>query len=226
MEIKLFRHDGQRSEKTEGAGRRESTVKADCGRTSLGYPRTEGPTLKKILKPRAKRQAVTHARDSLGLNQSKACQLVNLSTSVYRYQPKEADDTALHWRLRELAGQRKRFGSPRLHIMLKRENLVVNSKRTERICREEGLSPRRKRRRKGAAGLRVVMPSPQAPNQRWSVDFVTDSIVTGRRFCTLAIIDDYSRECPVIGGLLARWRQSSHGKAGRNTRSSSSDHHG
>jgi putative transposase len=124
--------------------------------------------------------------------------LVNISTSVYRYQPKEADDVSLWRRLRELAGQRKRFGSPRLHILLKREGLVINHKRTERIYREEGLSLRRKRRRKGAAGIRVMMPTPQKANERWSMDFVTDSIVTGRRFRALAIIDDYSRECRVI----------------------------
>ncbi len=100
--------------------------------------------------------------------------------------------------MRELAGQRKRFGSPRLHIMLKREDLVINHKRTERIYREEGLALRRKRRRKSAAGLRVIMPEAQRPNQRWSMDFVTDSIVTGRRFRALAIIDDFSRECPAI----------------------------
>jgi putative transposase len=124
--------------------------------------------------------------------------LVNISTSVYRYQPKEDNDVALRQRLRELAGQRKRFGSPRLHIMLKREGLVINHKRTERIYREEGLSLRRKRRRKGAAGTRLVMPTPQKPNERWSMDFVTDSTITGRRFRALAIIDDYSRECPTI----------------------------
>ena len=75
---------------------------------------------------------------------------------------------------------------------------MINHKRTERIYHEEGLALRRKRRRKGAAGSRVMMPSPQRPNQRWSMDFVTDSIVTGRRFRALAIVDDYSRECPVI----------------------------
>jgi len=75
---------------------------------------------------------------------------------------------------------------------------VINHKRTERIYHEEGLALRRKRRRKGTAGLRLMMPSPQRPNQRWSMDFVTDSIVTGRRFRALAIVDDYSRECPVI----------------------------
>ena len=75
---------------------------------------------------------------------------------------------------------------------------MVNHKRTERIYREEGLALRRKRRRKGAAGLRVVMPSPRRPNERWSMDFVADSIVTGRRFRALAIVDDYPRECPAI----------------------------
>jgi putative transposase len=81
--------------------------------------------------------------------------------------------------------------------MLRREGLVINHKRTERIYREEGLMLRRKRRRKGAAGLRVTMPVPKKPNEHWSMDFVTDSIVTGRRFRALAIIDDFSRECPV-----------------------------
>ena len=123
---------------------------------------------------------------------------MDLSRTAYGYQPHREDDTALRARLRELAGQRKRFGSPRLHIMLKRENLVVNHKRTERIYREEGLALRRKRRRKGAAGARMVIPAPERPNQKWSMDFITDSIVTGRRFRALAIVDDYSRECPAI----------------------------
>ena len=75
---------------------------------------------------------------------------------------------------------------------------MINHKHTERIYREEGLSLRRKRRRKSAAGSRVMMPTPQKPNERWSMDFVTDSIVTGRRFRALTIVDDYSRECPAI----------------------------
>ncbi len=97
---------------------------------------------------------MSHARESLGLSERKACLLANISVSVYRYRPKSDNDVVLRQRLRELAAQRKRFGSPRLHILLKRENLVINHKRTERIYREEGLSLRRKRRRKGAAGAR------------------------------------------------------------------------
>jgi putative transposase len=104
----------------------------------------------------------------------------------------------LRRRLRELATQRRRFGSPRRHVLLKREGLVINHKRTERIYKEEGLALRRKRRRKGTAGARVVVPVPERPNQKWSMDFVADSIVTGQRFRALAIVDDYSRECPAI----------------------------
>jgi putative transposase len=142
--------------------------------------------------------AVSHVTTSLGLSVRKACLLVDLSRTVYGYRSRRTDDLVLRQRLRELASQRKRFGSPRLHILLKREGLVINHKRTERLYREEGLALRKKRRRKGAAGVRVVMAAPVRPNQHWSMDFVTDSLVTGRRFRALAIVDDYSRECPAI----------------------------
>ena len=145
-----------------------------------------------------KRLAASHIRESLGLSERRACVLVDISSSVYRYQPKQGNDDSVRRRLRELAEQRKRFGSPRLHILLKREGLVINHKRTERLYREEGLALRKKRRRKGSAGVRVILPVPQRINERWSMDFVTDSIVTGRRFRSLTIVDDFSRECPAI----------------------------
>jgi putative transposase len=157
------------------------------------------------LKPEAKRQAVSHVVSSLGLSKRKACLLVGLSRTAYGYQRHVEGDMILRHRLRELAGQRRRFGSPRLHVLLKREGLVVNHKRTERIYKEEELALRRKRRRKGAAGARMVIPAPERPNQKWSMDFVTDSIVTGRRFRALAIVDDYSRECPAIEVDTSPW---------------------
>ena len=141
--------------------------------------------------------AAAYAIESLGLSERRACLLTGISPSVYRYRSKQGDDD-LRRRMRELAGERKRFGSPRLHIMLKREGLVINHKRTERIYSEEGLVLRRKRRRKGAAGVRETIPSPVRPNQRWSMDFASERTVTGRRFRALAIVDDYSRECPAI----------------------------
>ena len=141
---------------------------------------------------------MAYATESLGLSQRRACALTGISPSIYRYRSQRCDDDVLQRRIRELAGERKRFGSPRLHIMLKREGLVVNHKRTERVYSEEGLALRRKRRCKGAARARETIPSPVRPNQRWFMDFVSDSTVTGRRFRALAITDDCSRECPDI----------------------------
>jgi putative transposase len=121
-----------------------------------------------------------------------------LPRASYGYRPVRRHDDELRERIRELAHQRRRFGCPRIHLLLRREGIVVNHKRTERIYREEGLSLRKRKRRKSAAMARVILPAPTRPNERWSMDFVTDSIVTGRRFRALVIVDDYSRECPAI----------------------------
>jgi putative transposase len=135
---------------------------------------------------------------SLGRSTRKACLLVGLPRASHDYLPVKGRDDELREKIRELAHQRRRFGCPRIHLLLQREGLVVNHKRTERIYREEGLSLRKRKRKKTAAMSRVILPIPERPNERWSMDFVTDSIVTGRRFRALVIVDDYSRECPAI----------------------------
>ncbi len=119
------------------------------------------------------------------------------ATCNYRSR-RNGDDDALRARLREIAEQRRRFGCPRLHIMLKRERLVINHKRTERLYREERLSLRLKRRRKRAALIRVKLPAAERANQRWSMDFASDSLCTGRKFRVLIIVDDYTKESPAI----------------------------
>ncbi|MBN1369145.1 MAG: IS3 family transposase [Dehalococcoidaceae bacterium] len=187
--------DLKRLKALEAENRRLKQIVADQALDNLALKEL---LFKKLLTPEVKRQAVSHVRERLGLSERRACNLVNIAVPVYRYKPKPDNDDGIRKRLRELAEQRKRFGSPRLHIMLKREGLVINHKKTERLYREEGLALRRKRKRKGAAGIRVVMAPPQRVNERWSMDFVTDSTVTGRRFRALTIVDDYSRECPAI----------------------------
>ncbi len=97
--------------------------------------------------------------------------------------------------MKELAEQRKRFGCRRLHTLLKREGLVINKKRTERIYREEKLTIRVRRRKKGAAKTRVELPKAGRPNQLWAMDFLHDALHTGRKFRLLPIIDTYTKEC-------------------------------
>lgn len=112
-----------------------------------------------------------------------------------QYRQRKADDAAIRSRLRALAEQRRRFGYRRLHVLLRREGLVVNHKRTARLYREERLQLRLRRRKKLAAAIRIPMPQPTRLNQRWSMDFVSDTLWHGRRFRVLTVVDDYSREC-------------------------------
>ena len=69
--------------------------------------------------------AAAYATESLGLSERRACLLTGVSPSVYRHQPKQGGDDVQRLRMGELAGERERFGSPRLHIMLKREGMVM-----------------------------------------------------------------------------------------------------
>jgi putative transposase len=114
---------------------------------------------------------------------------------MVRYQSIRPDDTGLRLRLRELAAERRRFGYRRLGYLLKREGLTPNHTKLFRLYSEEGLKVRRRGGRERALGTWAPMIVPQAPNQRWSLDFVSDAFVCGRRFRILAMVDDFSREC-------------------------------
>ncbi len=135
------------------------------------------------------------AMENKGYAQRRACGLVGIDPRVYRYRSTRPDDAALRSRLRDLASQRRRFGYRRLHILLKREGVEVNWKKVYRLYKEERLTVRKRGGRKRALGTRAPMAIPQDPNQRWSLDFVSDTLVDGRRFRILCVIDDFSREC-------------------------------
>jgi putative transposase len=131
------------------------------------------------------------------MSERRACTLVRADRTSVRYQSCRPAETALRERLRALAGERRRFGYRRLHVLLRREGLVQNRKRTERLYREEGLSVRRRRGRKRATGTRSPLVLPALPNTRWSIDFVHDQLASGRRFRILNVVDDVTKECLV-----------------------------
>jgi putative transposase len=133
--------------------------------------------------------------EGYGLSQRRACRLVGIDHATLRYQSRRPDDTGLRTRLRELAHQRRRFGYRRLGWLLAREGQVMNHKKLYRLYREEKLMVRRRGGRKRAVGTRAPMILPTALNQRWSLDFVSDTLADGRRFRILCIVDDFSREC-------------------------------
>ena len=141
------------------------------------------------------REAVGRVMERHGLSQRHACRLVGLDRSTLRYQRKRPDDATVRQRLRELAAERRRFGYRRLGWMLAREGHAMNHKKLYRLYHEERLMVRRRRGRKRALGTRAPMTLPNAINQRWSLDFVSDALSDGRRFRILCIVDDFSREC-------------------------------
>jgi putative transposase len=148
-----------------------------------------------VVTPAAKRGAVAHACAVHAVSERRACQALSVDRSTVRYRSRRPDDAGLRLRIRELAALRRRFGYRRLHFLLKKEGCPMNQKRFRRLYREEGLQVRKRGGRKRALGLRAPLALPSCPNERWSLDFVSDSFTDGRRFRALAVVDDCTREC-------------------------------
>ena len=148
-----------------------------------------------MVTPAARREAVALLCEKLDVSERRACTMVGVCRMTVRYRSRRADDGQLRERLKALAHERRRFGYRRLHILLRREGYVVNHKRLFRLYREERLMVRRRGGRKRAMGTRAPIAVPLLPNDRWSLDFVSDQLVSGRRFRILGIYDDCTREC-------------------------------
>ena len=148
-----------------------------------------------MMTPAARREAVAHLRTAFQVSERRACAVLKVDRSSVRYRGQPAEDAAVRARMRELAAIRRRFGHRRLLVLMRREGLVMNHKKFRRLYREERLQVRRRGGRKRALGTRAPLTIPQGPNQRWSLDFVSDAFVEGRRFRILTVVDDFTREC-------------------------------
>jgi putative transposase len=151
-----------------------------------------------VVTPSKRRIAVTEAREAAQLSERRACRFTGFSLSTQRYRSRGPSEHELRQRLRELAEKRPRWGYRRLYILLKREGCRRNRKLVQRLYREEGLSVRRRNRRKMAAVARSPMTTPLSANERWSIDFVRDTLADGRPFRGFTVVDDFTRECPAI----------------------------
>lgn len=153
---------------------------------------------KNVVTPAAKREAVMHLQERFTISECCACRLVGASRSMLRYQRRSRDNIALMERLRELARQWPRFGYRRLYALLRREGEVVNHKRIYPLYWAAGLAvPQRKRKRIAAScGLQVRIGT--MPNEHWSLDFMSDTLNSGRRLRTLSVLDTCTREALAI----------------------------
>jgi len=150
-----------------------------------------------MVSPEEKRVAVVHLRQAHGASERRACGLIGQPRSTQRYEGKPQAEDGLREQVKAIAQQRPRFGYRRITHMLARDGIQVWHGRVHRIMRELRLQvPRRKRKR-----IAVNKPAGQEitrRNQRWGMDFVSDSLADGRSFRALAVVDHYTRECPAI----------------------------
>jgi putative transposase len=151
------------------------------------------------VKPAQKRAAVAYFRAGFRVSERRACRAAGIPRSTCRYRSQARDQAALRLRLRDLAAARVRYGYRRLHVLLRREGWRVNHKRVYRLYRDEGLGIRVKRKKKRTCAPRVHPPRAQRPQERWSMDFLSDSLADGRRFRVLTLVDNVSRVSPAIG---------------------------
>lgn len=148
-----------------------------------------------MVTPGAKRAAVAHVCETHEVSQRRACSVLDVDRTSVRYVSRRPDDAELREKIRRIAAERRRFGYRRIHLMLAREGVAVNQKKLRRLYAEERLQVKRRGGRKRALGTRRPMSLPERPNQRWSLDFVSDTFTDCRRFRILAVVDDFTREC-------------------------------
>ena len=140
--------------------------------------------------------AVEHLEQTFAFSERRACRLIGLAASTYRYEPK-GNDEPLRAQLVELAQERPRFGYRRLHVLLRREGVDVNHKRVWRIYQEAGLAVRRKKRKRLVREGRP-QEAVTAANEEWALDFISDVLATGRSVRILSVVDTYTRECVAL----------------------------
>jgi putative transposase len=151
-----------------------------------------------MVRPADYRRAVGYLQAEHQMSERRSCRVLGFCRASAQYQPRREVPVELVAKLRELAARRPRWGYRRLHILLRREGLVVNHKRVYRLYRQEGLAVRQKRRKRLASAIRTVLPPPTAPNERWSMDYVSDALAGGTRFRAFVVVDDFTRECLAI----------------------------
>ena len=140
------------------------------------------------------RQDVAFVEQEKGLSERRACRLLELDRSSYRYEAVADGDAELRGKLVELARQKPRYGYRRLHVLLQRQGQALNVKRVYRLYREAGLMVRRQRRKRLVRSM-PAEPRLQRANQEWAMDFIIDGLASGRMVRILSVVDAYTREC-------------------------------
>lgn len=129
----------------------------------------------------------------------RACSALRFERSSYHYRSVRPEQALLRKRIREIAETHTRYGYRKIWAVLRREGWEINLKRVYRLYCEERLQMRYKvPKRRVSAKLRDDRCDATAPNECWSMDFMSDQLFDGTRIRVLAAVDNYSR----VGTIL------------------------
>ena len=142
----------------------------------------------------SRRAAASYLQESYAVGQRRACELLAIARSSFRYRSRRRDDE-LRELLVMLAWQQPRYGYRRLMVLLWWQGWQVNHKRVFRLYHAAGLSVRRRPRKRLARQAAPAAPIIEEINQEWGIDFVHDVLATGRKFRCFSVVEGYSRQC-------------------------------
>lgn len=133
-----------------------------------------------------------------GLSHRKSCKALNISRTLYHYQPDGTKDDVVIKALLAAVERYPRYGFRKLFLILRREGGNWNHKRVYRIYCALKLNFRRKGKQRLPNRFPQPLCVPDQLNKSWSVDFMSDSLMCGRRFRTFNVVDDFNREALAI----------------------------
>jgi len=150
--------------------------------------------LKKVIRPREKRELVSCLITEHQSSEWCACRILGMSRSGYRYQAKKSDESEIIEQLLWIAEQKPSEGFKKMYDYLRNQGYNWNHKRVHRVYRELALNIRIKPKKRLPTREARPLFQPEAANISWSLDFMSDSLSNGRAFRTLNIIDDFNQE--------------------------------
>lgn len=151
-----------------------------------------------MVRPKDRRAEALYLVERHKTAKARCCRLLGQSISTCSYQSKPNQDGPVRDKLIYLAGENKRFGHPRIFVLLKSEMPEVNHKKSHRIYTELDLQLQRRKRKKHGSHHRLPPTRATEPDQIWAIDFMFDYLETGRRLKTLTVIDECSKISPGI----------------------------
>jgi len=136
----------------------------------------------------------TYLKETFQVSTTRACKVIRFPKSMYYYKSVK-DDSAVMDKLLSMTAERPREGQDKLFDRIKNEEgYNWNYKRVRRVYLKLGLNIKRKAKKRLPARVKEPLKQPSAINKVWSMDFMSDALMNGRRFRVLNVVDDFNRK--------------------------------